>query len=348
MGKCVSFSLAVPGAVLLTRAMNTAISKGLRTHRWVKIDQKLRDELNHCFFLETWDDPLPWRDERHIRISLATDASGSGWGASVFLQETVTTSDYWSDEERAHDIATREALALDKTLLSFSDSLQNAWVDAQVDNMSVVCAWPNGGRSVALNSVVKQLFFTTTKLNISLHLNFVPSRANPADAPSRRLSALDSKLHPALWKIVQKEFGGLNGHSCDLMALDSNTMLDLNGVPLPHFTPFPSPASSGVNFFAQNLRAGLPFLDRPYIFPPLVLVGAVLRFLLTEHQSCTLVTLVTYPKQYWWPCLMKFSSKSLCLAKIGGRNALLVPSDDGWVSCNGIHGELWAFSLNFA
>jgi hypothetical protein len=196
--------LGGPGAVLFTRAMNTAISKGLRTHRRVKIDQKLCDELNHCFFLETWDDPLPWRDERHIRISLATDASGSGWGASVFLQETVTTSDYWSDEERAHDIATREALALDKTLLSFSDSLQNAWVDAQVNNMSVVCAWPNRGRSVALNSVMKQLFFTTTKLNISLHLNFVPSRANPADAPSRRLSALDSKLHPALWKIVQK------------------------------------------------------------------------------------------------------------------------------------------------
>jgi hypothetical protein len=132
------------------------------------------------------------------------------------------------------------------------------------------------------------------------------------------------------------------------MALDYNTMLDLNGVPLPHFTPFPSPASSGVNVFAQNLCAGLPFLDRPYIFPPLVLVGVVLRFLLTEHQSCTLVTLVTYHKQYWWPCLMKFSSKSLCLAKIGDRNALLVPSGDGWVSCNGIHGELWAFSLHFA
>jgi hypothetical protein len=31
--------------------MNTAISKGLRTHRRVKIDQKLRDELNRCFFL---------------------------------------------------------------------------------------------------------------------------------------------------------------------------------------------------------------------------------------------------------------------------------------------------------
>ncbi|CAB3980645.1 LIGHT-DEPENDENT SHORT HYPOCOTYLS 6 [Paramuricea clavata] len=137
VGKCVSFSLAVPGAVLFTRAMNTAISKGLRTHRRVKIDQKLRDELNHWFFLETWDDPLPWRDELHIRISLATDASGSGWGVSVFLQETVTTSDYWSDDERAHDIATREALALDKTLLSFSDSLQNVWVDVQVDNMSV-------------------------------------------------------------------------------------------------------------------------------------------------------------------------------------------------------------------
>ena len=45
---------------------------------------------------------------------------------------------------------------------------------------------------------------------------------------------------------------------------------------------------------------------------------------------------------------MKFSSKSLFLAKIGDRNALLLPSGDGWVSCNSIHGELWAFSLNFA
>ena len=126
VGKCVSFSLAVLGALLFTREINLAISKGMRTHRLIKIYKKLRDEIAHWLFLETWDDPIPWTDERHVRISLASDASGSGWGASVFLYETVTTSDYWSDEEKTFDIATREALALNKALASFPDLFRNA------------------------------------------------------------------------------------------------------------------------------------------------------------------------------------------------------------------------------
>ncbi len=204
-------------------------------------------------FLETWDDPLPWRDECHVKISVASDASGSGWGASVHLQEPVTTSDYWNEEEKCYDITTKEALALDKTLVAFSDSLKNTWVHAHVDNMAVVSAWPTEARSLSLNRMMKHLFFTTAWLNISLHLSSVPSQHNPADAPSRRLSILDSKLHPNVWNVVQEEFGGPSGHTCDLMALDSNAMTDFNGIPLPHFTPHPSPASSGVNLFAQDL-----------------------------------------------------------------------------------------------
>jgi len=70
VGKCVSFSLAVPGALLFTREMNLAISKGMRTHRLIKIDKNLRDEIAHWLFLETWDDPIAWRDERHMQILL--------------------------------------------------------------------------------------------------------------------------------------------------------------------------------------------------------------------------------------------------------------------------------------
>jgi len=102
---------------------------------------------------------------------------------------------------------------------------------------------------------MKQLFFATMRLNLSLHLFYVPSSENPADAPSRRMSSADSKLHPALWDVVQREFGGTQGHTIDLIALDSNVMTDLSGVPLPHFTLHPSPASSGVNLFAQDLSS---------------------------------------------------------------------------------------------
>ena len=77
-----SFSLAVPAALLFTKQMNAAIAGGQRTpHRLVPIKGDLREEISHWLFLEGWDDPVTWRDERHIRVSVATDASASGWGA---------------------------------------------------------------------------------------------------------------------------------------------------------------------------------------------------------------------------------------------------------------------------
>ncbi len=92
---------------------------------------------------------------------------------------------------------------------------------------------------------------------------------------------------------------GVTGHTCDFMALDSNAMTDAHGNVLPHFTPGPSPQSSGINFFAQALSSSNPMLNRPYVFPPLLLVGAVLRFLRHHRRSCTLVTLDVYPRRYW-------------------------------------------------
>ena len=110
-------------------------------------------------------------------------------------------------------------------------------------------AWNNQrGRSYELNVALKALFFTTARLNISLHLSYIPSGANPADAPSRRLSVFDNKLSEQ----VQEEFGGDKGHSCDLMSIDSNAMKELMGNSLRHFTPVPSPESAGVNLFAQD------------------------------------------------------------------------------------------------
>ena len=52
VGKCASFSLAVPRALLFTREMKLAISKGMRTHRLIKIDKNLRDEIAHWLSLK--------------------------------------------------------------------------------------------------------------------------------------------------------------------------------------------------------------------------------------------------------------------------------------------------------
>jgi zinc transporter ZupT len=83
VGKCVSFSLAVPAAVLFTREMNAAISKGQKMSKLIPMQGALREEVSHWLFLQQWDSPLPWRDERHVRITVASDASLSGWGGSI-------------------------------------------------------------------------------------------------------------------------------------------------------------------------------------------------------------------------------------------------------------------------
>lgn len=347
-GKCISLSISVPAALLFTREMHRAITKALRTGKPISMYQALEMEIRHWLFLEAWDDPLPWREEKHLSLKLASDASGSGWGGVLLSSPELSTSDYWTTEEQKCDIATKEAVALNKVLLSFAPRLRNTWVDANVDNQAVVHAWQSqGGRSKSLNDAMKDLFFTTLELNIALHLVYIPTIENPADAPSRRLSSRDACLHPTMWATVQRHFGGELGHTCDLMALDSNAMPDLQGRPLPHFTPYPSPGSQGVNLFAQDLSSVYPFLEVPYVFPPLILVGPVLRFLAKRIRSCTLVTLDVYPKKYWWPIIQKYSVHAVKLALMGDTNALLVPSRGGWTAHSGIPGDLWAFALRF-
>lgn len=105
-----------------------------------------------------------------------------------------------------------------------------------------------------------KLFFTTAKLNISLHLSYIPTSENEADAPSGRLTTLGCKRHPDVWAKVQQEFDSQRGHTCDLMALDSNAMADQDASPLPYFTPNPSPQSRGVNVFFTR------FIERSSFF----------------------------------------------------------------------------------
>ena len=115
-----------------------------------------------------------------------------------------------------------------------------------------------------LNNAIKALFFTTMDLNILLCMLYVPSQENPADAPAHRLSSLDYTLTPKIWNEVQLRFGGANGHSCDLMALDSNAMVNRLGRPLPHFTAYSSPGSIAVNLLAQDLTQFL-YSDAPSV-----------------------------------------------------------------------------------
>ena len=76
-GKCISLSLGVPAAKLFIREMSHAIASANNNGR-VSLTPALREELSYWQFLDFWQDFLSWRDEKHVRLSLSTDASGFG------------------------------------------------------------------------------------------------------------------------------------------------------------------------------------------------------------------------------------------------------------------------------
>ena len=345
-GKCISFSLAVPAAKLFIREMSRAIASGLDNGQ-VYMTDALREEISHWRYLADWKDTLPWRDEKHVRIAISTDASGYGWGCAVHSpSDDQIFRDYWTQEELCLDISSREMLALVYAIKALPDGIRDCRIDASIDSMAVLGAWQGSGsrRSPQLTSATKRLYFALSSRNVQLNLSYVPSKENVADFPSRTMSRVDSKLSMSAFEMVDKEFGGVEGHSFDLMSLDSNVMKNKDGIPLPHFTPFPSPDSNGVNVFSQDLRE-FPSMSNPYVFPPFSLIGPLMKFLLSFKIPFTIVVPEFVPHRYWWVELNARCSGKICLGTQGDLSVLLSPSKSGY-SPTPCPFSLWAFRVS--
>ena len=129
-------------------------------------------------------------------------------GATIFSPNRRELFDYWTQEEFTWDIATKEAMAINKMLLSCADEIFNARVDVQVDNQAVIHAWNNqSGRSYQLNNAMKVLFSITAALNVLLHLFYVRSADNPADSPSRHGSSTVFCLTDSMWQKFSGSLG---------------------------------------------------------------------------------------------------------------------------------------------
>ena len=69
------------------------------------------------------------------------------------------------------------------------------------------------------------------------------------------------------------------------MASSANVMRDPTGKRLKFFSRYFDQFSQGVNLFAQNLQ----FLNNIYCFPPLPIIGLVLKYLEQYKLDCVLI-----------------------------------------------------------
>ena len=342
-GKTTSFAIAVPAARLYSRVCYRAIGAAHKASTSkILIVGDLRKEIEYWRFLDTWSSHLPWFEEHHRVITSFTDASDTGWGAVLYAdpEKPQCVRDYWHEEDQSKPIVIREALALRHALSAWGDTLENSRVDAHVDSLPVVQAWRSqGGKSGQLSAIIKSIYEVALKFNVALSLTHVPSSGNLADLPSRTLSPQDCMLAASVWNRIECRWGP---HTFDLMSLDSNVQRKADGSPLPHYTPWPTGGSAGVNVFAQHI----PPEHNTYVFPPLVMVGPLLRFLAsTPKLQVTFITPAVQPCRFWWPILVKRSSDSLRIGKKGDENAVLFPSANNNFVSKPLPWDLWAFRL---
>ena len=145
-------------------------------------------------------------------------------------------------------------------------------------------------------------------------------------------------LAPEPWKKLEYLFGP---HTIDLMALDSNAQVGCSGLPLPHFTPFPTPDSRGVNVFAQDVASQ----ENAYVFPPFILVGPLLRFFDNALFPLTIVVPKLSPLPFWWPLIQARASHSVILGRKADRDIVLFPSPLNVFSTRPLPWDLYAFRI---
>lgn len=226
----------------------------------------------------------------------------------------------WDDSSRALPTAAKETQALLNTVKGLLSSTQNERVDAFVDNKVLLACWEKHvSRSPVISEILKTLFFFTMARKLRLTLFYVPSKDNPADAPSRVLSDIDCSLSNATWRVVDGTFGP---HSIDLITLPSNVRRDPSGRPLPFYSPFPCPRSAGCNVFSQEICSE----ENTYIFPLFVLLGPLLRFLVSQSCAFTIIVPDISSRKYWWPLVQRLASGGFRLGSKRDRAVLLFPA----------------------
>ena len=283
-------------------------------------------------------------DHTHLLFLMATDASLFKYGVAILTGHDIGTTfrDFWASGDN-RPIHLKEADTIFKALSSMVSRVADSRVDILTDNMAVIQSFENqGGKCRSLNNIMKQIFAFLCSYNVDLHLRYVPTNLNEADCPSRQLSLADSTLAGPSWMLVERHFGP---HTVDRMALDSNAMKSSDGMSLRHFTPGPSPLSSGVNIFSQNISCK----TNPYVFPPISMIFPFVSFLKEQHvRGCTLVAPVLQSFPIWWPILQSYCIRSVLIGRLWEKGVIKVPSKRGFVLDNEeLKWDLGAYRLSF-
>ena len=153
--------------------------------------------IRHCF------------DMVSANIFVYSDASASGCGGHVTLNQEHICHRMWNDEERRKSSTWRELAAIDFALQSFCPLLKNSSVKWFTDNQAAARIVESGSMRKDLHFLCFKVFQTCLLHKISLEIQWIPrSGVQRADYISRLIDTDDWKISTQFLSFL-KDFGDL-------------------------------------------------------------------------------------------------------------------------------------------
>ena len=301
VGKLVSLECAVPAGMWYTREQYATLRKSgissssrkiVKEKKNLKSTPQLIEEWSMWIFFLSANTGAPWKlfQNIYLHADISSDASGRAYAGVIDFPNgpfKIVAGEF-DEAMLQEDIQVKEGEALRATLQllieEFPTQLKGKTLMCKIDNQVLKAVIERKGTSqnLALNNIGKQIYWLQQIGQFYISLQYVKSQLNVADKFTREAPGLEVSISHFVFMKIWNKWGPFEW---DIMALPDNENKDPQGKKLSFFSRYHDLGTSGVDIFAQNLQ----FLDNIYCFPPIPIVGMVLKFLEQQQKDCIMV-----------------------------------------------------------
>ena len=299
IGTMTSLNQAVLPAPLHYRGLQELRNESLDLHHsydfQILLSQRVMTDLKWWI-----DHGSQWRAGQILisqpALTIESDASDLGWGATCLSSKDVTGG-VWSSQERLLHINCKELLAAWLGLQCYAKNMRNCHVHLKIDNTAAV-AYINkmgGVPSRDLCQLALRMWNWCIDRHITISAEHLPGSQNQvADKESR------SKADSSEWALDSHIFEQLMDKrgpcTVDLFASRLSAKLPT------YYSWRSDPEATAVNALCQPWGTSIG-----YAFPPFCLIGRCLAKITSENVPRIILITPLWKSQAWFPLILRMS-----------------------------------------
>ena len=266
---------------------------------WAKSVPKPKDLdriLRSCLEAVQMSAPRTFRPSNDKKFTILTDASLSGWGASLQRagREIQATAQLWTQAEKRFHITQLEATASARAVECFLPLVpRGSTLQVKSDAISTIWAWRKGSKRPTINNAIAKAAQLANNKNVYIEAEFVPGNMNHrADYLSRNPDCQNYHLDPRCFQMACQRFNFQP--TIDLFANRQNRQTS-------RFCSWRLDPKSAVNAFNIDWSQ-----ERGWLNPPWAIIGQCIKKIKSD-KATVLACLPMWKTAPWWRDVQEMS-----------------------------------------